>query len=117
VDQTLEIDGFDSKLFQLWSNILKNAIEAMEEREEYGLIKIYSSVNQSSVTITIENNGPKIPDNIQKQIFTKFFTTKAEQNGTGLGLNIVQNIIEDHNAQIKLTSDDDWTRFSITFAL
>jgi signal transduction histidine kinase len=115
VDQNIEVEAYDIKLFQLWSNLIKNAIEAMEESEAKGLLKIYSSVEQNYINIVVENNGPKIPEEIQNEIFNKFYTTKSSKNGTGLGLNIVKNIIEDHDAKIDLVSTDAATKFIITF--
>jgi PAS domain S-box-containing protein len=115
VAEGLQIEGFDIKMFQLWSNLIKNAIEAMEEKGERGNLKIYSTQEQNKISIVISNNGPKIPDEIQDHIFEKFYTTKASKNGTGLGLNIVKNIIDDHNAKIELKSTEENTRFIVTF--
>jgi signal transduction histidine kinase len=115
VAEGLQIEGFDIKMFQLWSNLIKNAIEAMEEKGERGHLKIYSTQEQNKVSIIVFNDGPKIPVEIQDQIFDKFYTTKASKNGTGLGLNIVKNIIDDHNAKIALKSTDENTQFIVTF--
>jgi PAS domain S-box-containing protein len=115
VAEGLQIEGFDIKMFQLWSNLIKNAIEAMEEKGERGHLKIYSTQEQNKVSIVVFNDGPQIPLEIQDQIFDKFYTTKASKNGTGLGLNIVKNIIDDHNAKIALKSTDENTQFIVTF--
>lgn len=115
VDENIEVEAFDIKLFQLWSNLIKNAVEAMEENKERGLLRIYSSIEQNYINIVVENNGPKIPETIQNEIFNKFYTTKSSKNGTGLGLNIVKNIIEDHDAKIHLSSTEGSTKFIITF--
>lgn len=111
------IEGYDIKLFQLWSNLIKNALEAMEENNDRGLLRIYEERDESSITVVVENNGPKIPDEIQTEIFTKFYTTKSAKNGTGLGLNIVRNIVQEHNASIELNSTDEYTQFKIKFSL
>ena len=60
------------------------------------------------------NNGPAIDPEIQKLIFNKFFTTKKKE-GTGLGLGIVKNVVETHQAKINLHSDKRKTCFTITF--
>jgi signal transduction histidine kinase len=78
-------------------------------------LKIYSTQEQNKVSIVVFNDGPQIPVEIQDQIFDKFYTTKASKNGTGLGLNIVKNIIDDHNAKIALKSTDENTQFIVTF--
>jgi C4-dicarboxylate-specific signal transduction histidine kinase len=114
VDSTLEMEGYDVKLFQLWSNLIKNAFEAMDEQEEK-YMGIYSSNENGKITLTFENNGPKIPDDVRENMFKKFYTTKAKKSGSGLGLSIVTNILTDHNAEIEVYSDEQVTRFIVTF--
>ena len=113
-EQGLVIEGYDIKLFQLWSNLIKNALDAMEDTIDKR-IRIVTSSHSTAISVTISNNGPKIPENIQSQIFNKFFSTKREKNGTGLGLSIVKNVVDEHNAKISLDSNDDWTSFKIEF--
>jgi PAS domain S-box-containing protein len=116
VDPSLTMIGFDVKLFQLWSNLIKNAFEAMEDQEEK-YIGIYSQVENGKIQLTFENNGPKIPDEVRENMFKKFYTTKAKKSGTGLGLSIVKNILHDHNATIDVFSDEQITKFIVTFVL
>ena len=115
VPDDLTIVGVDIKLFQLWSNLIKNAIESMDERKERGEIIITAKQLSNSIQVNVQNNGPEIPVEIQKSIFEKFFTTKSERNGSGLGLSIVKNVIEDHNATISVSSKIGATVFKITF--
>ena len=116
VDPSLTMIGFDVKLFQLWSNLIKNAFEAMEDQEEK-YIGIYSQVENGKIQLTFENNGPKIPEEVRENMFKKFYTTKAKKSGTGLGLSIVKNILHDHNATIDVFSDEQITKFIVTFVL
>jgi PAS domain S-box-containing protein len=116
VDPKLSMVGYDVKLFQLWSNLIKNAIEAMDNQEEK-YIGIYSSVENGKLELTFENNGPKIPDEVMENMFKKFYTTKAKKSGTGLGLSIVKNILHEHNASIHVFSDEQVTKFIVTFVL
>lgn len=116
VDPSLTMIGYDVKLFQLWSNLIKNAFEAMEDQEEK-YIGIYSQVENGKIQLTFENNGPKIPDEVRENMFKKFYTTKAKKSGTGLGLSIVINILHDHNATIDVFSDEQITKFIVTFVL
>jgi signal transduction histidine kinase len=67
-------------------------------REEVG----QDQFNARQAIIRVSDNGPGIPESIQKKIFQPFFTTKEE--GTGLGLSIASRIIKDHNGQIDLES-------------
>jgi len=114
VDPTIEMEGYDVKLFQLWSNLIKNAFEAMDDQEEK-YIGIHSAVDGNKIKLTFENNGPMIPQEVQENMFKKFYTTKAKKSGSGLGLSIVKNILIDHNASIEVFSDDKVTKFIVTF--
>lgn len=116
IDPSIEMVGFDVKLFQLWSNLLKNAIEAMDEKDQK-YIGIFSKIEENKLQISFENNGPKIPEDVQKNMFNKFYTTKEKKSGSGMGLSIVQNILTDHNASIDVYSDNEITRFTVTFDL
>ncbi len=115
VDRNLTIQAHDIKLFQLWSNIIKNGLESMEENQGRGLLHIYSKESNKSISISISNNGPMISKEVQARIFEKFYTTKSAKNGTGLGLNIVKNILDEHDATISLDSNEQLTIFTITF--
>lgn len=115
VSKELSIIGVDIKLFQLWSNLIKNAIESMDERKERGELIITAKEKNNSIQVDVQNNGPEIPVEIQKNIFEKFFTTKSERNGSGLGLSIVKNVVEEHNATISVSSIPGSTIFKITF--
>jgi signal transduction histidine kinase/PAS domain-containing protein len=115
VPDSLSLLGFDIKLFQLWSNIIKNAIEAMDDKKERGKLKINGKKTKKGIELSIENNGPLIPEQIQQKIFEKYFTTKSGQNGSGLGLSIVKNVLVMHNATISLNSTSASTTFTIFF--
>jgi len=117
VEDEIYIEGFDIKLFQLWSNIIKNAIESLDQYRERGIIKITSQKKGNTVKIAIANNGPEIPGEIRSRIFEKFFTTKAQKNGSGLGLNIVKSVLDEHQAKVTLESNPDWTTFEFSFPL
>jgi PAS domain S-box-containing protein len=115
VERSLFIEGFDIKLFQLWSNIIKNAIESLDQFKDRGIIKIVAESTPDYVTVHISNNGPKIPTEVKERMFEKFYTTKARRNGSGLGLSIVKSVLEEHGAQMSLESTDEWTTFSFVF--
>ena len=114
VDADIQMHGYDVKLFQLWSNLIKNAFEAMDGQEsKYLGIKSITSENQ--IRLVFENNGPKIPDDVKENMFKKFYTTKAKKSGTGMGLSIVSNILKEHEASIEVHSDDNLTQFIVIF--
>lgn len=114
VDENICIDGYDIKLFQLWSNLIKNAIEAMDGYHNKN-IAVRSILHDGRVDILIENTGPVIDAAIIDKIFKKFFTTKHGKNGTGLGLSIVKNVVDEHGAKIAVTSMEEVTTFKVTF--
>jgi signal transduction histidine kinase len=106
-----QIDGFGSELGQVWTNLIDNAIDAMNGQ---GIIQIRTSQNGGSVVVEIEDNGPGIPEAIQSKIFDQFFTTKPPGKGTGLGLNIGYDIIvRKHHGSITLNSRPGSTAFQI----
>jgi len=114
VDPEIHFQGYDIKLFQLWSNIVKNAIEAMDN-QEYKYLGIHAHKKVNKLSIVFENNGPQIPEDVRQNMFKKFYTTKSKRNGTGLGLSIVNNILSEHKATINVESDESMTKFIITF--
>jgi len=112
VDSTIIIEGYEIKLYQLWSNLIKNAIESISG---YGKLIIESKETEKTYEISIENDGDVIPEDVLQNMFIKFYTTKSKSNGTGLGLSIVQNVVEEHHAKINVTSIPNSTRFTVTF--
>ena len=105
-----EIMAFGSELNQVWTNIIDNAVDAMNGA---GKINISTRKNNEWIFVEIEDSGPGIPEDVQHNLFSPFFTTKPVGKGTGLGLNISFNIIEKHNGQIKVTSQPGKTIFSV----
>ena len=116
VDESIEFMGYDIKLFQLWSNIVKNALEAMADQKDRYL-GVFAERKKNRLKVVFENNGPKIPDEIIDTIFNKFYTTKAKKSGSGLGLSIVKNVLREHQADINIESSESLTKFIITFDL
>jgi signal transduction histidine kinase len=105
------IEGFGSELNQVWTNLIDNAIGAMDGKGHIGL-KSYQ--HGDGVVVEITDDGPGIPADVQDKIFDPFFTTKAPGEGTGLGLNISHGIIvEKHGGQIAVDSKPGKTRFTI----
>ena len=114
VGDTAYIIGNEIKLFQLWSNIIKNALDCLEKTKN-PTIRISSKSEGNRINLTIANNGPEIPQEIQSKIFKKFFSTKQLESGSGLGLSIAKSVVEEHGGTIKLTSNKDETQFIISF--
>jgi signal transduction histidine kinase len=98
-----------SELNQVWTNIIDNAIDALDGQGE---IKIKTYQEDHRVIVEISDNGPGIPEEIQPRIFEPFFTTKAPGQGTGLGLHISHDIIANrHHGQLLVESKPGETKF------
>jgi PAS domain S-box-containing protein len=105
------IQAYGSELNQVWTNIIDNAIDAMDGQ---GMLVIRTRREDPWVVIEIEDNGPGIPAEIQTKIFDPFFTTKSPGEGTGLGLNISHNIIaQKHQGQVSVVSKPGKTCFAV----
>ena len=108
------IQAYGSELNQVWTNIIDNAIDAMNGRGE---IIIKTRHDGEWVIVDLEDSGPGIPEDIQEKIFSPFFTTKAVGKGTGLGLNISYKIIEKHSGDVKVFSKPGKTRFQVSLPI
>lgn len=95
------VEGYPQKLNQVFMNILVNAAQAIKEKGE---IKIQTKKVGEHVVISISDNGCGIEKENISKIFDPFFTTKEIGKGTGLGMNIAYNIIEDHKGKIDIKS-------------
>jgi signal transduction histidine kinase len=102
--------AYGSELNQVWTNIIDNAIDAMDGK---GRLTIRTSYEEPWVTVMIEDTGPGIPENVQANMFNPFFTTKPVGKGTGLGLNITYNIVQKHKGDIQVSSKPGETRFFV----
>jgi len=108
------IQAYGSELNQVWTNIIDNAIDAMNGKGE---INITTRQEGDWVIVDLEDNGPGIPEEIQEEVFSPFFTTKAVGKGTGLGLNISYKIIEKHAGEVKVFSKPGKTRFQVSLPI
>ena len=105
------IEAYASELNQVWTNIIDNAVDAMNGNGEI-TIKTYSS--NDHVIVEIMDNGPGVPEDIQTRIFEPFFTTKAPGQGTGLGLHISHDIVVNrHKGQLSVESKPGETKFKV----
>jgi signal transduction histidine kinase len=108
------IMGYVGELNQVWTNLIDNAIDAMDEN---GVLDIHSKVEAGSLKVSVIDNGSGIPEHILSKIFDPFFTTKPVGHGTGLGLDIVKKIIDRHKADIKVRSIPGRTEFELRFPI
>jgi signal transduction histidine kinase len=117
------IDGYTGSLYQVFMNLLSNAIEALDERPELRqqrqIVATTERLNEEQVLVKIADNGPGIPVQHQKRIFETFFTTKPRGIGTGLGLSICYEIIvKKHGGTITFESEPGrGTEFMVTLPI
>ena len=105
------IEAYASELNQVWTNIIDNAVDAMQGKGEITL-RTYEENDQ--VVVEIIDNGPGIPKEIQSRIYEPFFTTKPPGQGTGLGLHVTHDIVTNrHQGLMLLESIPGKTKFTI----
>ena len=103
--------GHASELNQVWTNLLDNAIDAVDG---HGRIKVRTASENGRVMVEVSDDGPGIPDNVRERIFERFYTTKDVGEGTGLGLDISYRVVvEDHKGDIRVLSEPGDTRFQV----
>ncbi len=115
-DQPCLILADKVQLNRLFTNLIKNATEAVEDEQKTAVIDIQVIKNYQFVNINITDNGKGIPTEMQDKIFTPNFTTKT--SGTGLGLAICKGIVENINGTISFTTQANiGTTFSVMLPL
>ena len=106
-----KISAQGGELNQVWTNIIHNAIDAMDGE---GTLTITTSLDGDCILVEIGDTGPGIPAAIQRRIFEPFFTTKDVGHGTGLGLDISYRIVvRRHHGDIRVDSSPGDTRFQV----
>ena len=105
-----------TQLKQVFSNIIKNAIQSIPQSRNDGEVDISARTDEKQITIEIKDNGSGIPADIKERIFTPNFTTK--NSGMGLGLAIVKNIVNNNDGDIWFNSEEGkGTTFFVRFSV
>jgi signal transduction histidine kinase len=105
------IEAYGSELNQVWTNLIDNAIDALNGKGE---ITLRTRYDDQWVIVEVEDSGPGIPEAVRSKIFDPFFTTKPPGQGAGLGLNICHNIVvQKHKGRIDVVSRPGQTRFEV----
>lgn len=116
-----KVFAFGSELNQVWTNLIDNSIDALEEGTPDGStprIVIRTCDNAGQLRIEIEDNGPGFPSEIHGRIQEPFFTTKPMGKGSGLGLDVVRRIVENrHRGSLSATSVPGKTCFTVSLPL
>ncbi len=101
-DLLVEVDRTD--LSRIVMNLILNAMQAFEGAGAEGKISIQAAREDDKAMITIEDNGPGIPDELTSQVFEPFYTTKDDPQHTGLGLTICQELAAAHGGSVELAT-------------
>ena len=109
-----EIPGRGGELNQVWTNLIDNAIDAVDGR---GNIIVRAYVERMRVVVEVVDEGPGIPREAQGRVFEPFYTTKEVGAGTGLGLDIVRRVVAAHGGEISVRSEPGETRFTARLPL
>ncbi|WP_196220083.1 ATP-binding protein [Terrilactibacillus tamarindi] len=116
-DKKIMMYGVPEQINQVLLNIMSNAIDAVIEIDHHHQRKININLESTDdlATITISNNGKRIPQHLLENIFQPFVSTK--ELGTGLGLSVCKQIIEKHQGEIYITTNDKETSFFLKMKL
>ncbi|MGH9857401.1 MAG: two-component system sensor histidine kinase NtrB, partial [Acidobacteriota bacterium] len=108
-----EIAGDEGMLRQIFSNLLRNAVEALKDTTRHGLIRVTGTLPAEAkiCRVEIRDNGNGIRTEDLSRIFTPFYSTK--QDGVGLGLAIVQKLVLSHNGSIHVESNQEGSVFRV----
>jgi signal transduction histidine kinase len=109
------IPVYGAELNQVWTNIIDNALQAMDG---HGTLTLRTGRDGDDVIVEVGDTGPGIPDDIVGRIFEPFFTTKPFGEGTGLGLDISWRIVVNkHHGDLSVASQPGDTRFRVRLPL
>jgi len=106
------VRSFGGELNQVWSNLVENALDALDPGGG-GEVIVSARCERNHVVVRVTDNGAGIPPDVQNRIFDPFFTTKGVGEGTGLGLDISRRIIRTHDGSIEMESRPGRTEFRV----
>jgi signal transduction histidine kinase len=116
------IIGYEGEFKQVLLNLIHNTKDALEDRRRRegvpfdAFIDFAINVGKDEVTLEIKDNGGGIPPEVMPKIFDPYFTTKEEGKGTGIGLFMSRNIVEQHmKGHIYAESNGEFTTFVLKF--
>ncbi|MEM0998054.1 MAG: ATP-binding protein [Bacteroidota bacterium] len=109
-----KINASVGELNQVWTNLIANAIDAMEKG---GTLTLRTYRERNLICAEVQDDGAGIPPETVTKIWEPFYTTKAIGEGTGMGLDIVKKILDQHRARINVTSKPGETVFKLCFEI
>jgi signal transduction histidine kinase len=113
-----ELPTYAGELNQVWTNLVDNAVDAMEGMDGRGRLTVRTARDGDRVLVEIGDNGPGVPAAGADHFFEPFYTTKPVGKGTGLGLDICWRIVVGrHHGDLRFTSEPGDTRFQVLLPL
>ena len=114
-----DLVGSEDQLQQVFMNLVSNAAEAMEAKDDGKLnIETTYALGSDTVEVAFRDNGNGIPEENMSKLFEPFFTTKKKGKGVGLGLSVAYGIIQEHGGSIYVKSKvGKGTTFNVSFPL
>lgn len=118
IERDIELDVDPSAYDSILSNLIENALKYGESKP----ISVSLNTTDTGVTLSVQDNGPGISEEMRRKIFTKFYRAQNEetrsQKGTGLGLYIVKELVELHQGKIRVENNSDrGAKFTVDFPL
>jgi two-component system NtrC family sensor kinase len=102
VNPEMAVSGYEIRLEHAVLNLVRNAIQAASSRVRLGAAR-----NNGDIVITVEDDGPGVPDDLRERIFEPFHSSRQDGEGTGLGLAIVRAVADEHHAKIEVDRSPD----------
>ncbi|MES2681257.1 MAG: ATP-binding protein [Bacteroidota bacterium] len=102
-----EIMSYRGKLNQVFTNIIKNAVEAIQAKPDFKAeyIDVNTELHGDKVRVSIRDTGNGMTEEAKEKIFDKFYTTKSAGKGNGLGMGVCLAIVKKHNGSIEVESE------------
>lgn len=114
IPQSVVLRGDEGKFEQVLINLISNAFNVCEESQQGSLVRIAAERNETGVLISVIDDGPGVPEEHRDKIFESMFTTRADTDGTGLGLSLCRQIIEkEFSGTLTLARATSGARFDI----
>ncbi|MDQ4129758.1 MAG: ATP-binding protein [Actinomycetota bacterium] len=104
------IEAYGSELNQVWTNLVGNAVDAMDGD---GTLTLRTYRDNDRVVVEVVDSGPGIPPEVLPRIFEPYFTTKPPGQGTGLGLHVAYDIVARHGGDLRVDSRPGETAFRV----
>jgi signal transduction histidine kinase len=110
-EEPVVVEGYPGELNQVWSNLIDNAIDAMDGSGE---LTLRTAVDAERVTVEVGDNGCGIPEDARDRIFEPFFTTKEVGQGSGVGLaTVFRIVVQQHRGSVDVASEPGRTVFTV----